>query len=145
MCIEAQNTAMISLIRRDSTTYSLFRHVCALKPKTLQRFVKFVTILRHIPFYRHECTSLPGGEALAAGASRLEGAPAWICIAGPPSGQSVAVVTGPRPHLLPIARAILLRVTTGGPRSAPPFAAALPPPRTQAAVAAPTWVLAIFV
>jgi hypothetical protein len=97
--------------------------------------------LRQVKLWRRA----PGGEALAAGASRLEGAPAWICIAGPPSSQSVTAVTGPRPHLLPIARAILPRVTTGGPRSAPPFAAALPPPRTQAAVAAPTWFLAIFV
>jgi hypothetical protein len=51
MCIATQNTATISLIHRDSTAYSFFRHGCALKPKTLRRFVKFVVILRRIPFF----------------------------------------------------------------------------------------------
>jgi hypothetical protein len=32
----------------------LFCHRCALKPKTLRRFVKFVATLRHIPFFRHK-------------------------------------------------------------------------------------------
>jgi hypothetical protein len=33
----------------------VFHHGCALKPKTLRRFVKFVVILRRIPVFRHRC------------------------------------------------------------------------------------------
>jgi hypothetical protein len=33
----------------------VFRHEYALKPKTLRRFVKFVAILRRIPVFRHGC------------------------------------------------------------------------------------------
>jgi hypothetical protein len=32
----------------------VFRHGCALKPKTLQRFVQFVAILRRIPIFRQK-------------------------------------------------------------------------------------------
>jgi hypothetical protein len=33
----------------------IFRHGCALKPKTLRRFVKFVAILWRIPVFHHRC------------------------------------------------------------------------------------------
>jgi hypothetical protein len=33
----------------------IFRHGCALKPKTLWQFVKFVAILRRISIFRHGC------------------------------------------------------------------------------------------
>jgi hypothetical protein len=41
--------------RTASTTYSFFRHRCALKPITLWPIVKFVVILRRIPIFRHRC------------------------------------------------------------------------------------------
>jgi hypothetical protein len=49
MCIEAQNTATICLICRDSMTYSYFLS------QTLRRFVKFVVILQRIPVFHHGC------------------------------------------------------------------------------------------
>jgi hypothetical protein len=33
----------------------VFRHECALKPKTQRQFVKFVAILRRIPVFHHGC------------------------------------------------------------------------------------------
>jgi hypothetical protein len=52
------NTVTICLVCRDSTTYSYFFvtdvHGWILKPKLSRRFVKFVAILRRIPFFLHK-------------------------------------------------------------------------------------------
>jgi hypothetical protein len=37
----------------------IFRHGCALKPKTLWQFVKFVAILRRISIFHHGCALKP--------------------------------------------------------------------------------------
>jgi hypothetical protein len=52
MFIEAQNTATICQIRRDSRMYSCF------SSQTLRWFVEFVVILQRIPIFRHGCASM---------------------------------------------------------------------------------------